>query len=70
MSSKPTKSKKVLTVMSACLLGTVTLALPQATAADAKPQIIRGIPSQSQSQLQLAYLATFPGGSLEPALDK
>lgn len=46
------------------------LSLP--TAADAKPPIVvRGIPgSPASTELRLAYLASFPNGSLEPSLDK
>ncbi len=59
-----------------CLLGTGALMLPLATSADAKPGVkpivIRGIPSTApaSNEFQLAYLASFPNGSLEPALDK
>ena len=59
-----------------CLLGTAALMLPLAKSADAqpgfKPVVIRGIPSTApaSTELQLAYLASFPNGSLEPALDK
>jgi hypothetical protein len=54
----------------------VALMLPLGTAADAKPEpgpvVIRGIPSTApaSAELRLAYLATFPDGSLEAALDK
>lgn len=59
-----------------CLLGTGALMLPLATSADAKsglePVVIRGIPSTApaSNEFQLAYLASFPNGSLEPAIDK
>jgi len=59
-----------------CLLGTAAMMLPLTTSADAqpgfKPVVIRGIPSStpSSNEFQLAYLASFPNGSLEPALDK
>jgi hypothetical protein len=59
-----------------CLLGAASLVVPAATSADAKPAfkpvIIRGIPSTapSSNEAQLSYLASFPKGSLEPALDK
>ena len=55
----------------ACVLCTASLlALP--SRADAKPPIvIRGIPgSPASTELRLAYLASFPNGSLEPSLDK
>ena len=70
MSSTPIKARTIFSVLGMCLLGTAAVALQSAAAADAQPQIIRGIPSQSQGQLQLAYLATFPGGSLAPSVDK
>lgn len=56
-----------------CLLGSAALTLPFAPSAGAKPGpvVIRGIPSApSSAELRLAYLASFPNGSLEPALDK
>lgn len=65
--------QKVLARAGVCT-AVVTLAL--ATHADAKPGfnpvIIRGIPSTApvSNELQLAYLASFPNGSLEPSVDK
>lgn len=55
-----------------CLLGTAALMLPLAAPAGAEPVVIRGIPSKApaSSEMRLAYLASFPNGSLEPALDK
>jgi hypothetical protein len=54
------------------LLGIAAISLPVAIAADAKPpEVIRGIPgTPAANQLQLAYQANFPNGSLEPSLDK
>ena len=58
-----------------CLLGAAAL-LPLTTAAEAKgdfkPIIIRGIPSTAPASAEprLAYLASFPNGSLEAPLDK
>lgn len=53
------------------LLGAAALLLPAATAGDAKPVVIRGIPSAPASnQLQLVYQATFPHGSLAPSVDR
>ena len=58
------------------LFGSGALMLPLAMSADAKPpalpEVIRGIPSTgpASTEFQLAYLASFPNGSLEPALDK
>jgi hypothetical protein len=69
-------TSKLFTRVGMCLLGTAALMLPLATSADAKPGfkpvIIRGIPSTApaSNEFQLAYLASFPNGSLEPALDK
>ena len=55
----------------ACVLCTASL-LSLPSRADAKPPIvIRGIPgSPASTELRLAYLASFPNGSLEPSLDK
>lgn len=57
-----------------CLLGTAALMLPAATSVDAKPGfhpvVIRGTGTQAPAELNLAYLASFPNGSLEPSLDK
>jgi len=65
-------TRKVLARTGVCLLGTAALMLPVPTPAGAKPPVvIRGIPSAPAStELRLVYLASFPGGSLEPALDK
>jgi len=67
---------KVFARVGICLLGTAALLQPVATSADAKPGfkpvIIRGIPSTapSSTEFKLAYLASFPNGSLEPSVDK
>mgnify|MGYP003581399630 CR=1 FL=1 len=68
---------KVFARVGMCLLGTASIMLPLATHADAQsglPVVIRGIPSDSaapaSTELRLAYQATFPNGSLEPAVDK
>ena len=55
-----------------CLLGSAAFVLPLATAAYAEPVVIRGIPGTAppSNELPLAYLATFPNGSLEASLDK
>ena len=64
-------SRKVITGIATCLFGTAAVILPTASPVGAKPQIIRCIPdSQVSTELSLAYLATFPNGSLEPAVDK
>ncbi len=67
-------TQKVFERAGMCLLGTAALMLPAATSADAKPGfhpvIIRGTGTPASAELNLAYLASFPNGSLEPALDK
>ena len=69
-------NQKLFTRVGICLLGTAALTLPAASPADAKsgfhPVVIRGIPSTApaSNEFQLAYLASFPNGSLEPAIDK
>jgi len=64
--------KKTLARAAMCLLTGAALMLPPATPASAEPgfhpTIIRG--TGRPAELQLAYLASFPGGSLEPELDK
>ena len=56
-----------------CLLGTAAFMLPLATPGDAKPGfhpvIIRGTGTQDSAELQLAYQATFPNGSLDSSVD-
>lgn len=69
-------TRKLFTRVGMCLLCTAALMQPAATASNAKagfePEIIRGIPSTvpTSNEFQLAYLASFPNGSLEPALDE
>ncbi len=57
----------------ACLLGTAAFMLSLATPGDAKPGfhpvIIRGTGTQELAELQLAYQATFPNGSLDSSVD-
>ena len=67
-----TVALKAFTHVGMCLFGSAAFMLSSATSSEAKPlpQVIRGIPSPAPSELTLAYLASFPGGSLEPALDK
>jgi len=66
-------TRKVFARVGMCLLGTAALTLPAATPADAQsglPVVIRGIPdSPSSTELQLAYQASFPNGSLESSVD-
>jgi hypothetical protein len=66
-------TRKTLVRASLCLAGIAASMLPLATPTDAKPGfhpvIIRGTGAQT-SELNLAYLATFAKGSLEPSLDK
>lgn len=65
-------TQKLIAPLGMCMLGTVGTMLPMTTVADAKPPVImRGIPgSAASSELNLAYLATFPNGSLDRSLDK
>lgn len=62
---------KLLARIGMCLLGTA-LVPPLAAAAPAElPEIIRGIPgSTSVTEQPLAYLATFPNGTLQPSIDR
>lgn len=56
-----------------CLLGSAAFTLPFATPSDAMsglaPVVIRGTGTQQTAELKLAYLATFPKGSLAPSVD-
>lgn len=67
-------TQKVFARVGMCLLGTAALMLPQATQADAQPGlpvVIRGIPdSPAATEQPLAYLATFPNGTLQPSVDR
>lgn len=67
-------TQKVFARIGICLLGTTAFMLPPATPAYAEPGlpvIIRGIPgSPSSTELQLAYQASFPNGSLDSSVDK
>jgi hypothetical protein len=67
-------TQKVFAHVGICLLGTAAFMPPLATSADAKagPVVIRGIPSTApaSAELRLAYLVSFPNGSLEPSVDK
>ena len=64
-------SHNLVVRVGACLLCSSAVILPATTGAAAAPEVIRGIPgSPSSNELQLDYLATFPNGSLEPAVDK
>jgi hypothetical protein len=74
MSSRTIRvTRKALGRAGLLLVGTAAFILPLATATDAKPAfhpvIIRGTGTQT-SQLNLAYLASFPQGSLQPSVDK
>lgn len=64
----------VLSRAGRCLIGTAVLALPAATPSYAEssfhPLIIRGTGRVDPVNLTLAYLASFPNGSLEPSVDK
>jgi len=66
-----TVTRKALARFGMCLLSTAALTLPPMPAADAKPVVIRGIPSAPTSnQLLLVYQASFPNGSLGPSEDQ
>jgi hypothetical protein len=74
MSSRTIRvTRKALARAGLLLAGTAASMLPLATASGAKPGfnpvIIRGTGTQT-SQLNLAYLASFPQGSLQPSVDK
>ena len=78
MSSNKTlqETQKVLARVGIGLLGTAAFMLPVVTSADARPlpEVIRGIPAPADpapasSERPLAYLATFPNGTLQPAID-
>lgn len=67
-------TSKLLARVGACMLGAGAIMLPLSTSADAQPVVIRGIPapagaSPASAERPLAYLATFPDGSLQPAID-
>ena len=66
-------TKKAVALLDVCLLGTAAFMMPLSAASEAKPGfhpvIIRGTGSPT-SELNLAYLATFAKGSLEPSVDK
>jgi len=65
-------TRKFVAHVGMCLLSTAAFMLPVATASDAapgwNPEIIRG--TGRPAEVRLVYLASFPNGSLEPALDK
>jgi hypothetical protein len=63
-------TREMFARVSMFLLATAALTLPVTAPVDAKPVVIRGIPSApASSRLRLAYQASFPNGSLEPSLD-
>jgi len=72
MSTKTNGLTKKVARAGMCLVATAALMLPPATPANAEPGfhpvIIRG--TGRPAEIQLAYLASFPSGSLEPELDK
>ena len=70
MPSRTVSVKKAFARAGVCLLAGAVLTMSLQTAGDTKPVVIRGIPSSAPSELRLAYLASFPGGSLKPAMDK
>ncbi len=74
MSSRTAQlSRKVFPRLGMCLVGTAASMLALARPIDATPlpEVIRGIPSATAStELQLAYQASFPNGSLASSVDK
>jgi len=65
-------SKTLFSRLRKCLVGTafvLILAAPS-VAADGTPVVIRGTGRPAPAELNLAYLASFPNGSLKPSLDK
>lgn len=66
-------TKKLVSLVGKCLLGTATLMLTLATPSGAEPGwnpvIIRGIPGPDSAELRLVYQATFPNGSLQSSVD-
>ena len=76
MSNTSKATRKLFMRAGIGLLGTAAMMLPSATPAGAEPglpEVIRGIPSSTSTastELQLAYQASFPNGSLDSSLDK
>ena len=76
MSNRNKATQKLFARIGMCLLGTAALTLPLAPPAGAKsglPEVIRGIPGSTataSTELQLAYQASFPNGSLDSSIDK
>ena len=77
MSNTSQATQKLFIRAGLCLLATAAVILPPAAPAVAEPglpEVIRGIPSSSSStassELQLAYQASFPNGSLDSSIDK
>ena len=66
-------TKNIFARVGICLLGTVAVVLPVATASDAKadfhPVVIRGTGAPASNALSLVYLASFLKGSLAPSID-
>jgi hypothetical protein len=67
-------TRHVLSRVGGCLIGTAILALPPAAPSYAEPGfhpvIIRGTGRVDPVNLRLAYLASFPNGSMKPSVDK
>lgn len=75
MSSRTTQvTQKAFARVGMSVLATAAFMLPFATPTDAKPGfhpvIIRGTGAPASAELNLAYLASFPKGSLVPSLDQ
>jgi hypothetical protein len=70
MSNRTTQNHKIFARAGMCLIASAALLLPLTTPADGYPVMIRGIATaQPSMQLRLAYLATFPNGSLNSQVD-
>jgi hypothetical protein len=67
-------TQKVFSRVGMCLLATTGFLLPAATPSTAEPAwnpvVIRGAGTTERAELRLAYLATFPEGSLAPSVDQ
>jgi hypothetical protein len=65
-------SKTLFPRIAKCLIGTafVLVLTAPSVAADGTPVVIRGTGRPAPAELNLAYEATFPNGSLKPSLDK
>ena len=75
MPNRSKATQKLFARVGMCLLGTaaVTMSLVPPVGAEPRlPEVIRGIPSTApaSTELQLAYQASFPNGSLDSSVDR